>query len=70
LEHGAVTPVRLNRFPSNARPSGKERTVDQVALDLLARSVEHDEWFRLEVEKGRSSAVEGRLLDHDEVASR
>jgi predicted transcriptional regulator len=46
------------------------RTVDQVALDLLASSVDHDEWFRREVEKGRTAAREGRLLDHDEVASR
>jgi predicted transcriptional regulator len=46
------------------------RTVDQVALDLLASSVDHDEWFRREVEKGRASTREGRLLDHDEVASR
>ena len=45
------------------------RTVDQVALDLLATSVDHDEWFRCEVEEGRLSAREGRLLDHDEVAS-
>jgi predicted transcriptional regulator len=27
------------------------RTVDQVALDLLASSVDHDEWFRREVER-------------------
>jgi predicted transcriptional regulator len=46
------------------------RTVDQVALDLLASSVDHDEWFRGEVEKGRVAAREGRLIDHDEVASR
>ena len=46
------------------------RTVDQVAFDLLATSVNHDEWFRREVEKGRAAAREGRLLDHDEVASR
>lgn len=46
------------------------RTVDQVALDLLASSVDHDEWFRREVEKGRASAREGRLIDHDEVAAR
>jgi predicted transcriptional regulator len=45
------------------------RTVDQVAIDLLASSVDHDEWFRREVEKGRASAREGRLLDHDEVVS-
>ena len=46
------------------------RTVDQVALELLASSMEHDEWFRGEVEKGRTAAREGRLLDHDEVATR
>jgi predicted transcriptional regulator len=37
---------------------------------LLTKSVDHDEWFRHEVEKGRLSAREGRLLDHDEVVSR
>ena len=46
------------------------RSVDEVALDLLASSVDHDEWFRNEVEKGRASAREGRLLDHDDVAAR
>jgi len=46
------------------------RTADQVALDLLASSVDHDEWFRAEVEKGRSAAREGRLLEHDDVAAR
>ena len=46
------------------------RTVDQVALDLLVSSVDHDEWFRREVEKGRTAAREGRMLDHDELASR
>ena len=46
------------------------RTVDQVAPDLLASSVNHDEWFRQEVEKGRVAAREGRLIDYDEVASR
>jgi predicted transcriptional regulator len=46
------------------------RSVHQVALDLLASSVDHDEWFRTEVEKGRASAREGRLLEHDDVAAR
>ena len=46
------------------------RRSEQVALDLLASSVDHDEWFRDEVERGRESAQAGRLLDHDEVASR
>jgi predicted transcriptional regulator len=46
------------------------RTADQVALDLLASSVDHDEWFRAEVEKGRTGAREGKLLEHDDVAAR
>jgi predicted transcriptional regulator len=46
------------------------RTADQVALDLLAASIDHDDWFRSEVEKGRASAREGRLLEHDDVAAR
>lgn len=46
------------------------RTVNQVAVDLLASSVDHDEWFRAEVEKGRASAREGRLIEHDDVAAR
>ena len=57
--------AKLNRLASETG-----RTVDQVALDLLITSIDHDEWFRREVEKGRLSAREGRLLDHDEVASR
>jgi predicted transcriptional regulator len=46
------------------------RTADQVALDLLASSVDHDEWFRAEIEKGRAAAREGRLIEHDDVAAR
>jgi predicted transcriptional regulator len=46
------------------------RNAEQVALDLLASSLAHDEWFRNEVEKGRASAREGRMLDHEEVALR
>jgi predicted transcriptional regulator len=46
------------------------RTADQVALDLLASSMDHDEWFRSEVEKGRAAARDGRLLEHDDVAAR
>jgi predicted transcriptional regulator len=46
------------------------RTVDEVALELLASSMDHDEWFRAEIEKGRAAVREGRLLEHEEVASR
>jgi len=57
--------AKLNRL---AAESG--RPVAQVALDLLASSVDHDEWFRAEVDKGRAAAREGKLLEHDDVATR
>jgi predicted transcriptional regulator len=37
------------------------RTVDQVARDLLANSMDHDEWFRSEVEKGRVASREEQV---------
>jgi predicted transcriptional regulator len=46
------------------------RTANQVALDLLASSVDNDEWFRAEVEKGRAAARDGRLIEHDDIAAR
>ncbi len=57
--------AKLNRLAETAG-----RTAEQLALDLLAISVEHNEWFRREVEKGRASARAGRLLDRDEIVSR
>jgi predicted transcriptional regulator len=57
--------AKLNRLAESAG-----RSAEQLALDLLATSVEHDEWFRLEVEKGRASARAGRLLDRDELVAR
>jgi predicted transcriptional regulator len=46
------------------------RTVNQVALDLLASSMDHDEWFRAEVEQGRAAAREGTPIDPDDVVAR
>ena len=57
--------AKLNRL---AAETGRD--ADHVALDLLATSVDHDEWFRREVEKGRLSVREGHLRDHEEVAAR
>jgi predicted transcriptional regulator len=46
------------------------RTAHQGAPELFASSVDHDEWFRAEVEKGRTAAREGRLIEHEDVAAR
>jgi predicted transcriptional regulator len=63
-----VPPEREAKLTRLATETG--RTVDQVALDLLASSIDHDEWCRAEVEKGRTAAREGRLIEHDDVAAR
>lgn len=57
--------AKLNRL---AADSGREP--EQLALELLSSSVEYDDWYRREVEKGRASARAGRLLDRDEVLAR
>jgi predicted transcriptional regulator len=57
--------AKLSRLAADAG-----RQVDEVAPDLLTSSVDHDEWFRRQVEQERASAREGRLLDHDAVVSR
>jgi predicted transcriptional regulator len=63
-----VPPELENRVARLTAETG--RTADQVALDLLATSIEHYEWFRSEVEKGSASARESRMLEHDDVAAR
>ena len=57
--------AKLNRLAE-----GAGRNPEQLALELLAASMEQDEWFRREVEKGRASARDGRLLDRDEILAR
>jgi predicted transcriptional regulator len=57
--------ARLNRLAE-----GTGRNPEQLALDLLATSLDHDEWFKREVEKGRASAREGRLLERDDILAR
>jgi len=57
--------ARLNRLAADTG-----RDPEQLALDLLSTSIEHDEWFRREVEKGRTAARDGRLLDRDELLAR
>jgi predicted transcriptional regulator len=57
--------ARLNRLAAAVG-----RGAEEGALDLLTRSVEHDEWFRREVDRGRRSAEAVRLLTSDQVTAR
>jgi len=40
---------------------------EDVASEAIAAYLEHDAWFRAEVEQGREGAQRGDLVDHREV---
>ena len=54
--------AKLNRIASR---TGKE--VDQVVKELVAIYLDHDEWFREEVEKGLASLDRGKSVSHEKV---
>jgi predicted transcriptional regulator len=41
--------------------------VDQVVKELVASYLDHDEWFRQEVEQGLASLDRGKSVSHEEV---
>jgi len=54
--------TRLTRIASEA---GKDPS--QVVQELVADYLEHDEWFRREVQKGLTSLDDGKFVSHEEV---
>jgi predicted transcriptional regulator len=54
--------ARLARIASEA---GK--AANQVVQGLVADYLEHDEWFKREVQKGLASLDDGKFLSHEEV---
>ena len=46
------------------------RTTEAIALHLLASAVDHDVWFKRQVDKGRLADREGDWSDRDEVGWR
>ncbi len=57
--------AKLARVASEA---GK--AADQVVVDLVADYLNHDEWFRQEVQKGLTSLDDGKFVSHEEVGRR
>jgi predicted transcriptional regulator len=51
-----------------ANRTGKQ-TVDPVH-EAIDRLLDHDVWFRQEVEKGLAQAARGELVDHEDVVER
>ncbi len=57
--------AKLNRIAAE-----QGRNTEALAQEAIARFVDYDEWFILEVEKGLASAGRGALLPHEEVGAR
>jgi predicted transcriptional regulator len=54
--------ARLARIASEA---GKP--ANQVVQELVANYLDHDEWFKREVQKGLDSLDSGKFVSHEEV---
>jgi predicted transcriptional regulator len=63
-----LTPEQEARLHQLATRTG--RNPEQVVEDAVDRLLEYDERFIAAVEKGRASARQGNLLEHDEVVDR
>lgn len=62
--------VRLNpalqaKLAELASQQGKD--TEELVVDAVERMVNYDQWFMREVEKGKSAADRGELVDHDDV---
>jgi predicted transcriptional regulator len=54
--------------PRLARIASEEgKAANQVVQDLVATYLDHDEWFRREVQKGLVSLDAGKFVSHEEV---
>jgi predicted transcriptional regulator len=51
-----------------AARSQKPKTA--LAVEAIEAYLDHERWFRQQVEQGRASARRGELLEHDEVVRR
>jgi predicted transcriptional regulator len=47
--------------------SQQGRDIEELVVDAVERMVNYDQWFMREVEKGKSAADRGELVDHDDV---
>jgi predicted transcriptional regulator len=47
--------------------SQQGRDTEELVVDAVERMVNYDQWFMREVEKGKSAAGRGEMVDHDDV---
>jgi predicted transcriptional regulator len=61
----SLAPEVEARLAQIASEAGK--AADQVVQELVADYLDHDEWFKQEVQKGLASLDDGKFVPHEEV---
>jgi predicted transcriptional regulator len=64
----SLTPEIEERLARIATEAGK--AANEVVQELVADYLDHDEWFRREVQKGLASLDRGKFVSHEEVGRR
>lgn len=62
------TPEFEAKLSRVAQESGRD--VKQLVLQLVQTYLDHDQWFRQEVQKGLAQLDRGEFVEHDEVVTR
>ena len=63
-----LTPEKEALLRELAARTGQDTA--QVIQDAVDRLLDHDSWFREEVQKGQAEAARGNLISHEEVGKR
>jgi predicted transcriptional regulator len=57
--------AKLNRIAADTG-----RPAEQIVKDLVRTYVDHDQWFRQEVQKGIAQPNQGQSMEHEDVIAR
>jgi predicted transcriptional regulator len=59
-------------FEAELKRAAKERgrAADQLVQEIVEAYLDHDKWFRSEVQKGLAQLENGQSVSHDEVVAR
>jgi predicted transcriptional regulator len=50
--------------------SANGRGAEQLVQEIVETYLDHDQWFKAEVQKGLGQLDKGEFVDHDEVVAR
>ncbi|MBZ5525259.1 MAG: hypothetical protein LAP21_23780 [Acidobacteriia bacterium] len=54
----------------NDLASGSGRDAEELVQELVKSYLDHDQWFRKEVQKGLEQLDRGEFIEHDDVVDR